>query len=131
MFKIRKYYIYVAFIFLLLFIIKKHYDIESRKKYTIKKSPIHGVGVFSTTPIAKDEIIECAIIMNDDNFVITPKFGVFINHSNKIDNADLILIDNAYYVKATKFIPINTEILVNYDGDTIPSFISGSKPNYL
>ena len=35
-----------------------------------------------------------------------------------------------YNFLVDKFIPKNTEILVNYDGKTIPPFIAGSKPNY-
>ena len=54
-----------------------------------------------------------------------------VNHSSLKDNVKLIkLSDGDYYIIATKFIPYNTEILINYDGKTIPSFIDGSKSHY-
>jgi len=102
-------------------------SINLGNKFVILPSTIHGVGVFANKNIDKNEIIHCAIHINK----ITDDFGVYINHSSLNDNAELIkLSDGDYYVIANKFIPKNTEILVNYDGKTIPPFIAGSKPNY-
>jgi len=102
-------------------------SINLGNKFVILPSTIHGVGVFANKNIDKNEIIHCAIHINK----ITDDFGVYINHSSLNDNAELIkLSDGDYYVIANKFIPKNSEILVNYDGKTIPPFIAGSKPNY-
>jgi hypothetical protein len=101
-------------------------------KYEIKPSSIHGNGLFATQDIQPREIIECAIKINGKNFTITHFFGVFINHSSKKDNIELIrMADGHYYAIATKLIPKNTEITANYDGPTIPPFIHGSKSHYV
>ena len=63
-------------------------------------------------------------------FKITPEFGVYLNHSSLKDNELIKLSDGDYYIIATKFIPYNTEILINYDGKNIPPFITDSKPHY-
>ena len=106
------------------------------KKFTVKKSTIHGLGVFANKNIEKNEIIHCAIKLldhpdkNGNTYKITNDFGVLINHSSLKDNTELIKLKDGYYLIATKYIPKNTEILVNYDGKTIPDFIQGSKAHY-
>ena len=101
------------------------------KKFFKKKSPIHGIGIFAKETLHKNEIIDCAIIMQGGGFYITADFGMLINHSSLKDNTDLVkLHDGNYYLRATKRISKNSEILSDYDGKTIPSFIEGSKPNY-
>jgi len=102
-----------------------------RKKYSIKNSPIHGVGLFAKEDIGPGEIIDCAIKTQDTTFIITQHFGKFINHSKTGDNVVLIQLADGYYIKTIKSIPKNTEIMVNYDGPTIPSFIQGSLPHYI
>lgn len=107
------------------------------KKFTIKKSSIHGVGVFAKKNIEVNEIIHCVIHMlkqpNKEGhlFKITDDFGKYINHSSLNANSELIkLSDGNYHLTATKYIPKDTEILVDYDGKNMPSFIHGSKPHY-
>ena len=101
------------------------------KKYEIRKSPIHGNGLFATQDIQPREIIECTIKINGNAFTITDFFGMFINHSSKKDNMELIrMADGHYYAISTKLIPKNTEITVNYDGPTLPPFIRGSESHY-
>jgi hypothetical protein len=101
------------------------------KKFFQKKSPIHGVGIFAKETLHKNDIIDCAIIIHDGGFYITADFGMLINHSSLKGNTDLVkLHDGNYYLRATKRISKNRELLSDYDGKTIPSFIEGSKPNY-
>ena len=102
------------------------------KKFFQKKSPIHGIGIFAKENIHKNEIIACALIMHEGGqFSITADFGAFVNHSRLKSNTDLVkLPDGNYYSRATKNISKNSELLADYDGKTIPSFIEGSKPNY-
>jgi SET domain-containing protein len=107
------------------------------KKFTIKKSSIHGVGVFAKKNIEINEVIHCAIHMlkqpNKEGhlFKITDDFGKYINHSTLNANTELMkLSDGDYHLTAIKYIPKDTEILVDYDGKNIPSFIHGSKPHY-
>ena len=123
----RKYY---PHLFLLFFIIM--FSIQSqdaRKKYVIKKSPIHGVGVFANTTIQRGEIIECMI--TGEKRLITPYFGSLINHSNKRNNIEMIQLTDGYYDVATTTILRDTELTINYDGPTIPAFIQGSKPHFI
>jgi len=107
------------------------------KKFSIKKSSVHGVGAFAAKPIAVNEVIHCAIhTLSQPNkegylFNITDDFGRYINHSSAKPNAELIkLHDGNYYVMATNYIPKDAEILVNYDDKKLPSFIKGSMPHY-
>lgn len=107
------------------------------KKFLIKPSSVHGLGVFANKNIEKNEIIHRSIHMlkhpssSQHLFKITPEFGVYLNHSSLKDNTELIkLNDGDYYIIATKFIPYNTEILINYDGKNLPPFIDGSKLHY-
>ena len=122
--KLKRYHL----ILVLLVIIFWWWFITTRKNYVVKKSPIHGVGIFAKKDLKPNEIVDCAI--NNKN-IITPHFGRLINHSSHSDNSDLIKLSNGYYVKTTKYISKGTEILANYDGPTIPPFILGSNPHYI
>jgi len=111
--------------------------------YIIKKSTIHGNGVFANRHIKRGELIEVAIFIKPDKskkmanarssfyYKITPHFGSLLNHSKTKDNMELVLINNKYYAIANKNIPTGTEITVNYDGPTIPFFIQGALPHYI
>lgn len=48
--------------------------------YQIKKSPIHGHGVFTVEPIKKDSVIQLAARSKGVDAEIT-NFGKFVNHS--------------------------------------------------
>ncbi len=125
MMKIKRYHL----ILVLLVIIFWLWFITTRKNYVVKKSPIHGVGIFAKKDLKPNEILDCVI--NSKN-IITPHFGRLINHSSSNDNTDLIhLPDDGYYLKTTKYVSKGSEILSNYDGPSIPSFILGSKPHYI
>ena len=128
--KFKKYYPHLLILsFILVVIIFNQYQ-ASRKKYVIKKSPIHGVGVFANETIQKGEIIECMILVNEKR-LITPYFGSLINHSNKKNNIEIIRLEDGYYAKAMTTILKDTEITIDYDGPTIPEFIQGSKPHFI
>ena len=113
--------------------------------YIIKKSNIHGNGVFANKNIKNKELIEIAILIKPNTqpankllkpqptfyYQITPYFGSLINHSKTKDNIELFFIDNKYYARANKNILKGTEICANYDGHTIPPFIQGSLPHYI
>jgi len=128
--KFKKYYPHLLLVFLIFIVIIFKYNQASRKKYVIKKSPIHGVGVFANETIQRGEIIDCMIITGEKR-LITPYFGSLINHSNKKNNIEIIQLNNGYYAVATTTILKNTEITINYDGPTIPEFIQGSKPHFI
>ena len=103
--------------------------------YIIKKSNIHGNGVFALKFIKKGELIEIAIkILKIDkgwiNYEITPYFGKFINHSTINANIELYYHQNNFHAIAIKDIDPDQELASNYDGDTIPFFIRGSKSYY-
>ena len=101
------------------------------EKYKIKKSQIHGKGVFSNCNINKNEIIGEGIIMKFGLVpYITPELGRLLNHS-KNSNCKLKYYKNIYYIIAKKDIPTNTEITINYDDYEIPWFIQGSQPHYV
>ena len=124
----RKYYPHLLLLSFIIFVIL--FNQPSRKKYVIKKSPIHGIGVFANETIQRGEIIECMILMRREK-LITPHFGALINHSNKKNNIEMIQIRDGYYAIATTTILKDTEITIDYDGPTIPAFIQGSKPHFI
>lgn len=92
----------------------------------VKKSPIHGKGLFATHPIKKDQVIGTIegkptkkngtyVIWDaesDDGLLITNEFK-YMNHSGK-PNAIVYLDDLT--VIAKKNIKIGDEITINYDG---------------
>jgi hypothetical protein len=85
-------------------------------KYTLGKSTIQGVGIFSTETIQPHESIDIAIDFYRDCFpIITEYIGKWVNHSFKNNiyleyNPD----DRKYYFKATELILPDTELLLNY-----------------
>ena len=128
--KFRKYYPHLLLLSFIIILIVFKQNQTSRKKYVIKKSPIHGVGVFANETIHRGEIIDCMILMRQER-LITPYFGSLINHSNKKNNIEMIQLDHGYYAVATRTILRDTEITINYDGPTIPEYIQGSKPHFI
>ena len=103
---------------------------KSRKKYTILPSPIHGNGVFTTTFIEKDEVIDTGIYYSLYFFpVITPEFGSMINHSYK-PSAYLSYNtrDSIYEVRAKNKLGNRVEITIDYN-DT-PWFIRKPEAHY-
>ena len=91
--------------------------------YSIKKSKIHGHGIMANKNIKKNTTIGVVIYFKYFLPFRTNDLGYYLNHSFK-NNCKLYLIDNKYYLIATKNIRKNMELTINYD-DT-PWFIAGS-----
>ena len=112
------------------------YHASSSKKFKIGPSHIHGNGVICTRTIQKGERIGIAFTRNleTQEIFITPDFGVFLNHKVK-SNIRFIMVKQGvievYYSVAIQQIGTGEEITVNYDGEDVPYFIEGSKPEYM
>jgi hypothetical protein len=112
------------------------YQASSSKKYTIGPSNIHGKGVISGRAIQAGERIGIAFTWNvkTHELFITPDFGVFLNHKVK-SNSRFTMVKQGdieiYYSVANQTISAGEEITVNYDGEEVPYFIEGSKPEYI
>ncbi len=97
---------------LLFFGIILSFSVFSQTKEELKKqkSNIHGIGVFASKNLIKDEFIGIAGLNN----LFKTTLGRWINHSNK-NNARFFFTKNLdVLVFATKNIKINTEIVANY-----------------
>ena len=102
----------------------------SQKKYKIKKSKIHGKGVFPKNTIQKNETVGVGIYFNFLGIPqITPGFGSMINHSYK-PSCRLVYSTkrNIYKVVANKTLSDQDEITVNYK--KCPWFIDDPMPWY-
>lgn len=117
----------------------------SQKKYRIKKSKIHGKGVFAKKSLKEDDIVGLGIRFNWGFFpVITPEFGSWINHSYR-PNTKLVWFysedtggdrndkksmveEMGWYVVATKNIEKEAEILLDYANT--PFYIQGPLAHY-
>ncbi len=82
---------------------------------TIKKSPIHGLGLFATCKIQKDSKLGISHVKDDrfsHGYIRTP-LGGFFNHSKK-PNCEAIY-DGDYIILKTLFnIEAGDEITVDY-----------------
>jgi len=102
----------------------------SQKKYKIKKSNIHGKGVFPKNTIQKNETVGVGIYFNFLGIPqITTGFGSMINHSYK-PSSRLVYSSKkkVYNVVANKTLSNQDEITVNYN--KTPWFIDRPKPWY-
>ena len=112
------------------------YHASSSKKFKISPSHIHGNGVICTRTIQKGERIGIAFTRNleTQEIFIIPDFGVFLNHKVK-SNIRFTMVKQGdieiYYSVAIQQIGTGEEITVNYDGEDVPYFIEGSKPEYM
>lgn len=105
-------------------------NFQYSNNFVIKRSEIHGNGVFTTKNFQLGEIIGIGIEYSFYFFPrITPELGSLINHSSTRPNVSLIYQNGKYYVKADKSIPKETELLINYD--KCPWFIMGSQSWYI
>tara|TARA_B100001287_G_scaffold276791_1_gene289501 strand:+ start:600 stop:911 length:312 start_codon:yes stop_codon:yes gene_type:complete len=101
----------------------------SKIKYKIKKSPIHGKGVFPKTKINKNEIIGVGIKYSFFGIpIITPGFGTLINHSYKPSCRLVSKKDKGWLVVANKTLSNQHEITINYNNT--PWFIENALPHY-
>lgn len=100
------------------------------KTWSIKKSSIHGKGVFTEKRFVKREKIDVGIEHFLYFFPSITNFGSMINHSWS-PTAELSYSDkdNVYYVFALKDIDENVEVTLNYE-DT-PWFVDKPKEDYV
>jgi SET domain-containing protein len=79
---------------------------------TIKKSEIHGLGLYSLTEIPKDTTIGMTHIEIENDLIRTP-LGGFLNHS---DNPNCIRKqhNNRWFLKTKKDIDKNIELTLKY-----------------
>lgn len=95
-----------------------------KQRWVIKDSKIQGIGVFSTIPIQKNEMIDVGIIYYLNLLPNVTFFGSKINHSYY---PNVILRyspgTNTWNIYAKEYIPENEELLLDYN-DT-PNFIKG------
>ena len=80
------------------------------KKLNVKKSNIHGKGLFTEQPLKKGELIGLAHVNNQP----TPIVGNFHNHSENNATALNIRRGNQRYLVAAKDLEPGTEITTNY-----------------
>ena len=91
--------------------------------YYIKKSNIHGSGIFLKKNVKEGEYLFKAIT---DKMVVTFP-AKYVNHCN-IPNTALVYKDNEYYFYAVKDLDANEELTTNYD--YTPSFIKKSEKGW-
>ncbi len=88
----------------------------------LNKSNIHGVGIFTSKYLNKNELIDTVII----NYSITD-FGSKINHSFK-PNCRLVQNKNNYYLVANENIYPHTELTSDYNKG--PFFVKRADPTW-
>jgi SET domain len=96
-----------------------------KKDWKIKKSKIHGKGIYLTKSFKKNEQIGVGI----DYYLgflpyVTSEFGSWINHSFKpntrLEYSDK---DKVYYIISNEYLPSNTELTLDYK--KTPFYIQG------
>lgn len=103
---------------------------HNQKDWKIKKSKIHGKGVYTTRKFSKNEKIGVGIDFWYGFFpFVTRDFGSWINHSYK-PNTHLKYSnkDGVHYVVASKNLPENTEITLDYRNT--PFYIQGPAADF-
>lgn len=103
------------------------------KKWNVRKSSISGLGAFTVRPIQAEEAIDVGIDYYSSGNIRYPfvtEFGSWLNHS-RTPNAEVVfdLDDDVYYIRASGYIPPNTEITVDYR--KTPSFIEGPEKWFI
>lgn len=101
---------------------------NTNQKYIVKSSGIHGNGTFAKKTLNKNEDIGVGI----DFYLgmvpfVTPEFGSLINHSY-CPNCYLRYKNGKWYVSASKKIPEESEILLDYR--KTPWYIMGPESHY-
>jgi hypothetical protein len=80
----------------------------------VKKSEIHGVGLFSVkTYKPKEKIYPVFALDKEINKYLPIKCSIYVNHKNE-SNCDVVLIDDVIWMVAKETIKPNTELTSNY-----------------
>jgi len=101
-------------------------------KYTLRPSPIHGIGVFATSWINTGDWVEKAIENKTGKLRYTP-FGKHINHCSTNFNVSLKeKRKGEFWTYAIQLIRPNDEIFANYDKETemFSDVVGPSEPFY-
>ena len=88
---------------------------ENTIKLRVKKSDIHGVGLFAETPIMKGTVIMPVIKIDEDGGIAEetePQY--YLNHSES-NNVTPFKKNNVIFIKASEDIPKGKEVLGNYN----------------
>ena len=105
------------------------------KRWYVGKSMIAGYGAFTLQPIQKGESIDIGINYfrshrSNTRYPYVTDFGSQINHCwNPNSNVKYEPNDGRYYVRASKYLPADTEITVDYR--KMPEFIEGPMEWYV
>ena len=84
--------------------------------FTIKQSPIEGLGLFTTKTVFKGQLIDCEpthIAFN--GFLIRTPLGGFINHSDKPNATLKELAKGVFYLKILNVIKKGQEVTLDYN----------------
>ena len=98
--------------------------------FFIKKSPIHGLGVFATKNYKINEKVFDS--MMDENNVPDDKFEIPINYVNHHEDGNTLMkrrMDGKWEVRSIKNIQIGDEIVSDYNKS--PPFVEKAKPYYV
>lgn len=102
---------------------KNKKNININNEYSIEKSNINGLGVFSNIYIKKGEYL--FEVVNTDKKI--SYLGSYVNHCNK-PNTKLVEHNNTWWLISLDDILPNTEVIADYN-DT-PYFIKKPDPNW-
>jgi SET domain-containing protein len=83
---------------------------------TIKKSKLHGLGLFATQPIPPSQDLGISHVADDrfpNHYLRTP-LGAFINYSSH-PNCEFVEVDDTFRLKTLKPIAKDEELTDKYD----------------
>ena len=99
-------------------------------KFFIKKSPIHGLGVFATKNYTINEKVFDS--MMDENNIPDGDFEIPINYVNHSENGNILMkrrMDGKWEARSIKNIKIGDEIVSDYNKS--PPFVEKAKSHYV
>jgi len=101
------------------------------KLFKIKKSKIHGKGVFSNRKLFKNEVVGVGIKFFLYFYpIVTKNLGEWINHSSKPNTyLDYDKDENLWNIVMSKTVPKGTELAVDYT--KTPIYIMGPEEHYV
>ena len=82
----------------------------------IKKSNVHGLGLFTNKDLPNDYVLGISHIKDErfeNGFIRTP-LGGFFNHTNKDPNIETVHVGDLILIKTIKNIPAGHELKATY-----------------